>query len=99
MGERRVSSARERRVIPAQHIPQGARAMIRILIVDDHEYFRRGLRGVFTGRVDMEVAGEASTGQAALSLLRSEPFDIALVDLTLSDMSGIDVMLRAKAMR
>jgi DNA-binding NarL/FixJ family response regulator len=73
--------------------------MIRILIVDDHEYFRRGLRGVFTGRVDMEIAGEASTGQAALSLLRSEPFDIALVDLTLSDMSGIDVLLRAKAMR
>jgi two-component system, NarL family, invasion response regulator UvrY len=73
--------------------------MIRILVVEDHEYFRMGLRRVFSGRVDMEIAGEASTGQAALALLRSESFDLALVDLTLSDMSGIDVLGRAKALR
>src|SRR5688500_498401 len=72
--------------------------MIRILVVEDHACFRLGLRGVFSGRVDMEIAAEAATGQEALSLLRSEPFDVALVDLTLTDMSGIDVLGRAKAM-
>ena len=73
--------------------------MIRILVVDDHEFFRRGMRDVFAGRVDMEIAGEAATGEAALALLRREEFDIALVDVTLSDMSGIEVLGRAKAMR
>jgi DNA-binding NarL/FixJ family response regulator len=46
----------------------------------------------------MEIAGEAATGKEALSLLRSEAFDIALVDLTLKDMSGIDVLGRARTM-
>ena len=73
--------------------------MIRILVVEDHEYFRMGLRGIFNSRVDMEIAGEAATGQEALALLRKESFDIALVDVTLADMSGIDVLGRAKAMR
>jgi DNA-binding NarL/FixJ family response regulator len=73
--------------------------MIRILVVEDHEYFRMGLRGIFESRVDMEIAGEAATGQEALALLRKESFDIALVDVTLADMSGIDVLNRARSMR
>jgi len=72
--------------------------MIRILVVEDHEYFRMGLRRVFSGRVDMEIAGEAANGQAALTLLRSESFDIAMVDLTLADMSGMDVLARARVL-
>ena len=72
--------------------------MIRILVVEDHEYFRMGLRDVFASRVDMEVAGEAATGQAALALLRTESFDVALVDVTLADMSGVEVLGRARAM-
>ena len=73
--------------------------MIRILVVEDHEYFRMGLRDVFSSRVDMEVAGEAATGKAALALLRTESFDVALVDVTLADMSGIDVLGRARLLR
>ena len=73
--------------------------MIRILVVEDHEYFRMGLRGIFSSRVDMEITGEAATGQAALALLRTETFDVALVDVTLADMSGIDVLGRARVMR
>jgi len=72
--------------------------MIRILVVEDHEYFRIGLRDVFSSRVDMEIAGEAANGQDALALLRKESFDVALVDVTLADMSGIDVLTRARAM-
>jgi DNA-binding NarL/FixJ family response regulator len=37
--------------------------MIRLLIVDDHDVVRMGLKQVFSGRVDMEVAGEARTGR------------------------------------
>ncbi len=73
--------------------------MIRLLIVDDHDVVRMGLKQVFSGRVDMEVASEARTGEEAIALVRSTPFDVALVDLSLSDMSGVDVLNRAKAIR
>ena len=49
--------------------------MIRLLIVDDHDVVRMGLKQVFSGRVDMEVAGEARTGEEAIQLVRSKPFD------------------------
>jgi len=73
--------------------------MIRLLLVDDHEFFRLGLKQLCSGRVDMEVTGEASTGERAISLLRGGQYDVALVDLTLPDMSGMDVLNRAKAIR
>jgi len=74
-------------------------AMIRLLLVDDHDLVRMGLKQVFSGRLDMEVAGEARTGEEAIKLMRSAPFDVALVDLQLSDMSGVDVLSRGKAIR
>jgi DNA-binding NarL/FixJ family response regulator len=73
--------------------------MIELLIVDDHDVARMGLKQVFEGRVDMEVAAEARTGEEAVKLMRERPFDVALVDLALSDMSGVDVLARAKAIR
>ena len=73
--------------------------MIRLLIVDDHDLVRIGLKQVFQGRVDMEIAGEARTGEEAIAKIRAQPFDVALVDLSLSDMSGVDVLTRAKAIR
>src|SRR6185503_9518060 len=74
--------------------PTKANAMIRLLVVDDHDVVRMGLKQVFSGRVDMEVAGEARTGEEAINLVRSEAFDVALVDL-----SGVDVLNRSKAIR
>ena len=67
--------------------------MIRLLIVDDHDVVRMGLKQVFSGRVDMEVTGEARTGEEAIALVRSTPFDVALVDLSLSDMSEMAVLI------
>ncbi len=77
----------------------GKTAMIRLLIVDDHDVVRMGLKQVFAGRVDMEVAGEARTGEEAIAQVRASAYDVALVDLSLSDMSGVDVLNRAKAIR
>ena len=73
--------------------------MIRLLIVDDHDVVRMGLKQVFQSSVDMEIVAEARTGEEAISFIRKEPFDVALVDLSLSDMSGVDVLTRAKAIR
>ena len=73
--------------------------MIRLLIVDDHDVMRMGLKQVFDSRVDMRITAEARTGGEAIALIRKEAFDVALVDLSLSDMSGVDVLTRAKAIR
>ncbi|MFZ3320840.1 MAG: response regulator transcription factor [Usitatibacter sp.] len=73
--------------------------VIRLLIVDDHDLVRIGLKQVFQGRVDMEITGEARTGEEAIAKIRAQPFDVALVDLSLSDVSGVDVLTRAKAIR
>ena len=73
--------------------------MIRLLVVDDHESFRRGLKQLFGEHAGMEVTGEASSGESAISLLRGQPFDVALVDLALSDMSGIDLLARIQSIR
>ncbi len=73
--------------------------MIRLLVVDDHDVVRMGLRQVFSGRIDMEVAAEARTGEEAINLVRAQAFDVALVDLSLADMSGADVLSRCKAIR
>lgn len=66
---------------------------VRVLLVDDHPLFRYGLRTALQDAVDLSVAGEASTGEQALGLLReSEPaVDVVLMDIQLPDGSGIDV--------
>jgi two-component system, NarL family, invasion response regulator UvrY len=73
--------------------------MFRILLVDDHDVTRMGLKQLFDSRVDMEVVAEARTGEEAIALIRTHPFDVVLLDLGLKDMSGIDVMARCKAIR
>ncbi len=73
--------------------------MIRLLLVDDHDVVRMGLKQLFADRVDIEVTGEARTGQEAIDLVRKEAFDVALLDLSLSDMSGVDVLARVKSIR
>ena len=73
--------------------------MIRMLLVDDHELVRIGLKRIFADRLDMEVTAEASTGEEAIALIRSASFDVALLDLTLADMSGMVVLGRCKAIR
>ena len=70
---------------------------IRLLLVDDHEMVRAGLRTFLGLQPDMEVVGEAGSGEQALALVpRLEP-DIVLLDLVLPGMSGLDVVRRLRA--
>ena len=73
--------------------------MFRILLVDDHDVTRMGLKQLFDARVDMEVVAEARTGEEAIAIIRTHALDVVLLDLSLKDMSGIDVMARCKAIR
>jgi DNA-binding NarL/FixJ family response regulator len=69
----------------------------RIAIVDDHQLLRVGLKQIIESQSDFAWAGEARTGREALTLLRSTPVDVLLLDLSLPDMSGLDVLRQIKA--
>jgi DNA-binding NarL/FixJ family response regulator len=64
---------------------------MRIMIVDDHEIVREGLRASLARTPGIEVVAEASTGKLALRRVRQTLPDIALVDLRLPDMRGEDL--------
>jgi two-component system, NarL family, invasion response regulator UvrY len=70
--------------------------MIKILIVDDHAIFRQGLRRIVEDTPDIAIVGEAETAQEALDLSRKEYCDVMVLDLTLPDRSGLDVLKELK---
>jgi len=65
------------------------RTLARVVIADDHELARTGLRGMLTGEPDLEVVGEASTGQQAVTLCRRLRPDVALMDVRMPDLDGL----------
>lgn len=70
--------------------------MLRVLVVDDHSVIRMGLRCAIGKADGIEIAGEASNGAEALEALRRGGFDVMMLDMKLPDMSGIDVMVKAR---
>ena len=70
---------------------------IRIMLADDHLMFREALRNPLVVQPDMEIVAEASTGQEVLnSIVDSNP-DVLVLDISLPDMSGMDVARRVLA--
>lgn len=69
----------------------------RIAVVDDHQLVRIGLKQIIEAQSDFSWVGEAKTGREAIDLLRSTPCDVLLLDLSLPDMSGLDVLRQIKA--
>jgi two-component system response regulator NreC len=64
---------------------------IRILIADDHGVLRAGLRALLNAETDMEVIGEAAEGQAALRMAEELKPDVALLDLSMPGLGGIEI--------
>lgn len=65
---------------------------IRVLIADDHSIVREGLRQLINSQPDMEVAAEAEDGREALRLAKSLGPDVALIDIAMPRLSGIEVV-------
>ncbi|MFA6014910.1 MAG: response regulator transcription factor [Gallionellaceae bacterium] len=66
--------------------------MIRILIVDDHAIVRQGLRRILEEAKGMKVGGEAANGVEALKMMRTEKWDIVLLDISMPEKNGIDTL-------
>lgn len=70
--------------------------MKRILIVDDHEVVRDGVKRIFDKQPGETNFGEASTPQEAVELARQENWDVVVLDLSLGGRSGLDVLKELK---
>lgn len=73
--------------------------MVSVVIVDDHAVVRSGLRQFLAGTDDVQVAAEAGTGGELLALIGSTEADVVLLDITLPDMNGLEVLKRIKLVR
>ena len=73
--------------------------MKRILIIDDHEVVRDGVKTIFEEQSGEHVFGEASTAPEALQLARKQDWDLAVLDLSLGDRSGLEVLKDLKQIR
>jgi len=62
----------------------------RILIVDDHEVVRQGVRTILRARPQWEVVGEAANGKEAVEQAKKLDADVIIMDITMPEMSGIE---------
>jgi len=70
--------------------------MIRILIADDHTVIRRGLTHILEGNREMKIVASLTNGIDALNWLRGNDCDVALVDIAMPGMNGIDLLKRLR---
>jgi len=70
--------------------------MTRLLVVDDHEIVRAGVKRLLAEVSELTVAGEAGSGADAVSMVRESDWDVVLLDISMPDMSGIDALQQIK---
>ena len=66
--------------------------MKKILLVDDHSIVRQGLRNLIELESDLEVTGEAASGIEAIKLVRSNTYDVVVMDISMPDKNGVDTL-------
>ncbi|MFT4235463.1 MAG: response regulator transcription factor [Microbacterium sp.] len=71
--------------------------MTTVMLVDDQEMIRAGLRVIIDAHPDLEVVAEAGEGYTAVSLLESTPVDVVLLDLNMPGIDGVETVRRIRA--
>src|SRR5580704_2875286 len=70
---------------------------IRVLLADDHDLFRAGIRSLLEKVAGVEVVGEAGTGREALRLIQTQLPDVVLMDILMPELNGLDAAARVAA--
>jgi DNA-binding NarL/FixJ family response regulator len=65
-------------------------SLISILLADDHQIVRSGLRSLFEDQTDMKVIGEAENGRTAVQLVKDLSPNVVVMDLTMPDLNGVE---------
>ncbi len=73
--------------------------MLKILIVDDHAIVRRGLKQIVDNIPETVTVDEAGNGKEALEKILSDDYDLVLLDITLPDRNGIDILCEIKGLK
>jgi DNA-binding NarL/FixJ family response regulator len=73
------------------------KAIMRVLLADDHRLVRAGLRALLDATPDIEVVAEATDGEEAMSLIRQLQPDVALLDIAMPKLSGLAVLHQVTA--
>lgn len=79
--------------------PRSLKTMNKILIIDDHEVLRDGVKRIFERQPDLADFGEAGTAQEALRLVREQDWDLVVLDISLGGRSGLEVLPELKQIR
>jgi len=69
---------------------------IRVLLADDHQLFRQGMRSMLANDAGIEVIGEAASGLSAVELARQLVPDVIVMDISMPDLNGIDATRQIK---
>jgi two-component system invasion response regulator UvrY len=71
--------------------------MLKILIADDHAIVRQGLKQILADIPDLAIVDEASSGNEVLSKVRTNAYDVLILDISMPGLSGLDVLKQLKS--
>jgi two-component system, NarL family, invasion response regulator UvrY len=71
--------------------------MINVVVIDDHAVVREGLKRIISENPGMAVSGEAGDGFEAMKVVKEKPCDVVLLDITMPNKNGLDVLKQIRA--
>ena len=74
------------------------KSSIKVLVADDHEIVRQGLKTIISEHSDLSIAGEAENGNQVLKILKKTKVDVVLLDFDMPEKNGLDTLIELKAL-